>query len=150
MCLEFFFNNKSKICTNLIFMFNSEGMLSFSDFEIEGLTLIKYGVSYDPPAIIIFYEDKPVHDDDRNQSPTPLINGDSDGANVASNNTNSSSKGHRVRKRKMPLRDLITKDCDVKGVGEKLRKKHPKHLQLLTNYKLEKMLTLIQGRMLRV
>ena len=131
-------------------MFNSEGMLSFSDFEIEGLTLIKYGVSYDPPAIIIFYEDKPVHDDDRNQSPTPLINGDSDGANVASNNTNSSSKGHRVRKRKMPLRDLITKDCDVKGVGEKLRKKHPKHLQLLTNYKLEKMLTLIQGRMLRV
>ncbi|XP_075243003.1 uncharacterized protein LOC142337562 isoform X2 [Convolutriloba macropyga] len=33
----------------------------------------------------------------------------------------------------------------VQEVGERLRKRHPKHLQLLTNYKLEKLLTLIQG-----
>ena len=68
----------------------------------------------------------------------------------------------RVRKRRMPVRDRMTgsvtgivgspddngdanRVMTVQEVGERLRKRHPKHLQLLTNYKLEKLLTLIQG-----
>ena len=125
----------------------------FSDSEID-FRLVKYGVHYDPPALVIFYTPYSSARNRNNgttasklsplESSSPSTSPGRDSGNAEGTTDVGKEEKEKIRKRKMPVRDF-DKDSDIQLTAEALKKKHATHLKMMSNYKLEKLLTLIQG-----